>query len=239
MAPLDLIHSDLCEMNGLLTRGGKRYFMTLIDDATRYCYIYLLKTKDEAFHYFKIFKAEVENQIERKIKRLRDDRGGEYISNEFSQFCAEHGIIHEVTPPYSPQSNGVAERKNRTLTDLVNAMLESSGMSYEWWGEAILTANFVLNRVVIKNKDIIPYEGWKGLKPNVNFLRTWGCFAKVNIPAPKKRKLGPKTVDCVFLGYAQNSTAYRFLVVKSDSPDVSVDTIIEYRDASFFEEVYP
>ena len=135
MAPLDLIHSDLCEMNGLLTRGGKRYFMTLIDDATRYCYIYLLKTKDEAFHYFKIFKAKIENQIERKIKRLRDYRGGEYISNEFCQFCAEHGIIHEVTPPYSPQSNGVAERKNRTLTDLVNAMSESSSMSYEWWGK--------------------------------------------------------------------------------------------------------
>ena len=82
----------------------------------------------------------------------------------------------------------MAERKNRTLTDLVNAMLESSGMSYEWWGEAILTASFVLNRVVIKNKDITPYEGWKGQKPNVNFLRTWGCLAKVNIPVPKKRK---------------------------------------------------
>ena len=106
-------------------------------------------------------------------------------------------------------------------------------------GEAILTANFVFNRVVIKNKDITPYEGWKGRKPNVNFLRTWGCLEKVNILASKKRKLGPKTVDCVFLSYAQNNTAYRFLVVKSDSPDVSVDTIIESRDASFFEEVYP
>jgi transposase InsO family protein len=94
----------------------------------------LLKYKDEALHYFKIYKAEVENQLERKIKRLRDDCGGEYTSNNFSQFCAEHGIIQEVTPPYSPQSNGVAERKNRTLTDLVNAMLESAGMPYEWWG---------------------------------------------------------------------------------------------------------
>ena len=139
--------------------------MTLIDDATRYCYIYLLKTKDEALHYFKIFKAEVGNQIERKIKRLRDDRGGEYISNEFSQFYAEHGIIHEVTPPYSPQSNGVAQRKNQTLTDLVNAMLESYGMSYEWWGEAILTKNIVLNRVMTKNKDVTPYEGGKGASP--------------------------------------------------------------------------
>ena len=69
-------------------------------------------------------------------------------------------------------------------------------------GETILTANFVLNRVVINNKDITPYEGWKGRKSNVSFLRTWGCLAKVNIPAPKKRKLGPKIVNCVFLGYA-------------------------------------
>ena len=91
---------------------------------------------------------------------MRDDRGGEYISNDFSHFCAEHGIIHEVTPPYSPQSNGVAERKNRTLTDLMNAMLESADMPYEWWGEAILTANFVLNRVVTKNREAVtPYEG--------------------------------------------------------------------------------
>jgi transposase InsO family protein len=108
--------------------------MTWIDDATRYCYVYLLKTKDEAFYYFKIFKAAVENQLEKKIKRLLDDCG-ECISNEFSQFYAEHGIIHEVTPPYSLQSNGVAERKNRTLADLINAMLESSSMSYEWWGK--------------------------------------------------------------------------------------------------------
>jgi hypothetical protein len=75
LAPLNLVHSDLCEMNGLLTRGGKRYFMTFIDDASHFCYIFLLKYKDEALHYFKIYKVEVENQLERKIKLLRDDRG--------------------------------------------------------------------------------------------------------------------------------------------------------------------
>ena len=73
-------------MNGELTKGGKRYFMTLIDDCTRFCYVYLLKTKDEALHYFKIYKAEVENQLERKIKHFRLDRGGEYFSNEFNLF---------------------------------------------------------------------------------------------------------------------------------------------------------
>ena len=75
----------------------------------------------------KIYKAEVENQLERKIKRVRSDRGGEYFSNLFTLFCEEYGIIYERTPPYSPQSNGVAERKNRTLTDLVNAMLDTAG----------------------------------------------------------------------------------------------------------------
>ncbi len=77
-------------------------------------------------HYFKTYKAEAKNQLEMKIKRLRSDHGGEYFLSEFSNFCVEHGIIHERTPPYSPQSNGVAERKNRTLTDFVNAMLETS-----------------------------------------------------------------------------------------------------------------
>jgi transposase InsO family protein len=83
-------------------------------------------------HYFKIYKAEVENQLEKKIKRLRSNREGEYFSNEFSEFCTVHGIIHERTPPYLPQSNGIAERKNRTLTNLVNAMLKTAGLSKEW-----------------------------------------------------------------------------------------------------------
>jgi transposase InsO family protein len=131
LAPLDLMHSNLCEMNGMLTKGGKRYFITFIDDSTRFCYVYLLKSKDETLHYFKTYKAEAENQLERKIKRLRSDRGGEYFSSEFSDFCVEHGIIHERTPPYSPQSNEVAERKNHTLIDLVNAMLETSRLSKE------------------------------------------------------------------------------------------------------------
>jgi transposase InsO family protein len=108
----------------------------------------------EALHYFKIYKAEVENQLEKNIKRLRTDRRGEYFSNNFFEFCAEHGIIHEKTPLCSPQSNGIAERKNRTLTELVNAILETAGLSREWWGEAILIACHVLNRVSTKKKKL-------------------------------------------------------------------------------------
>jgi transposase InsO family protein len=133
LAPLEFIHSYICEMNGVLTEGGQRYFMTTIDDASRYCYVYLLKTKDEALNYFKTYKAEVENQLEKKIKRFRSDRGSEYFSNEFNLFCAEHCIIHKKTSPYSPQLNGVTKRKNHTLTDLVNSMFDTTGLSKAWW----------------------------------------------------------------------------------------------------------
>jgi transposase InsO family protein len=214
-------------MNGVLTEGGKRYFMTLIDDAIRFCYVYLLKTKDEAVNHFKIYKDEVETQLEKKIKRLRSDRGGEYFSNDFDLFCAEHGIIHERTPPYLPESNGVAERKNCTLSDLVNAMLDIARLSMAWWGEAVLIAWHVLNRVPMKNKEKTLYEEWIGRKPSLSYLRTWGCLAKVNVPINKKRMLGPKTVDCIFLGYAHHSIAYRFLVVKSEVPDIYVNSLFE------------
>jgi transposase InsO family protein len=88
LAPLELIHSDIYEINGVLAEDGQRYFMTIIDDVSRYCYIYLLKTKGDALNCFKIYKAEVENQLEKKIKRFRSDHGSEYFSNEFDLFCA-------------------------------------------------------------------------------------------------------------------------------------------------------
>jgi hypothetical protein len=155
------------------------------------------------------------------------------------EFCAEHGIIHERTPPYSPESNGIAERKNRTLTDLVNAMLDTDGLSKAWWGEVILTASHVLNKIPNKSKETTQYEIWVGRKPSLSCLRTWGCLAKVSVPITKKRKLGPKTVNCAFLGYAHNSIAYRFLVVKSEVSDMYVDTVFESRDATFFENIFP
>jgi hypothetical protein len=197
-----------------------------------------MKTKDKALNYFKIYKAKIENQLEKKIKRLRSVRRGEYFSKEFSEFCAVHGIIHEKTPPYSPQSNGIAERKNRTLTDLVNAMLEIASLSKKWWGEAILTASHVLNRVPTKNKEITPFEEWEKKRLNLSYLRTWGCLAKVNVPINKKRKLKPKTVDCVFLSYAIHSVGYRFLIINSSVPEMAIDTIMESRDAIFFEDEF-
>jgi hypothetical protein len=91
----------------------------------------------------------------------------------------------------------------------------------------------------MKSKEKTPYEEWIGRKHSLSYLRTWGCLAKVNVPINKKRKLAPKTVDCVFLGYAHHSTAYRFLVIKLEIPDVHIDTFLESRDVTFFENIFP
>jgi hypothetical protein len=139
----------------------------------------------------------------------------------------------------SPQSNGVTERKNRTLTNLVNAMLETSRLSKEWWGEAILTACHVLNKVPTKDKEITPSEEWEKRKLNISYLRTWGCLAKLNVSINKKRKLGPKIVDCVFLRYDFHNIRYRFLIINSGVLNMLVGTIMESRDATFFEDKYP
>jgi hypothetical protein len=106
-------------------------------------------------------------------------------------------------------------------------------------GEAVLTSCHVLNRIPMGKEEKTPYEKWVGRKPSLSYLRTWGCMAKVNVPINKKRKLGPRTVDCIFLGYASCSIAYRFLVVKSEVPDVYVDTNMESRDATLFEHIFP
>ena len=157
---LELVHYDICDLHSKLTRGGKRYFITFIDDLSKYTYVYLLRTKDEALEKFKLYKSEVENHLGCKIKTLRSDRGGEYFSLEFDNFCETHGIIHQSTAPYTPQQNGVAERKNRTLLDMVNAMLEFSGLPYNLWGEALFSATHILNRIPSKRNKVSPYELW-------------------------------------------------------------------------------
>ncbi|KAJ9561599.1 hypothetical protein OSB04_006759 [Centaurea solstitialis] len=228
---LELIHSDICELNGILTRGGRRYFITFCDDSTRYLYVYLLKSKDEAFDAFKVYKAEVENQQEKRIKILRSDRGGEYFSREFDAFCEENGIKHERTSPFTPQQNGLAERKNRTLVEMVNCMLNQSGLPTNLWGEALLTACHIHNRITSRVIPTSPYELWKGRKPEIDYMKVWGCVAYYRTPDPKRSKLGDRAMKSIFVGYAMNSVAYRFL-------DNESGVIVESRDADFFEDKF-
>ena len=140
---------------------------------------------------FKHFKNEVENQLDRKIKVRRSDRGGEY-EVPFGDFCSQHGIIHQTTAPYSPQQNGVVEHKNRTLNEMMNALLLSSGLPQNLWGEAILSTNYILNRIPQKKSNQSPYELLKGRIPFYKYLKVWGCLAKVAVPIHKKVKIEKK-----------------------------------------------
>ncbi|GJV26366.1 retrovirus-related pol polyprotein from transposon TNT 1-94 [Tanacetum coccineum] len=236
---LGLIHTDLCDFKATPSRGEKNYYITFINDCSKFCYVYLINTKDEALNMFKTYKAEVENKLDKKIKNLRSDRGGEYESNDFAEFYSTFGIVHQTTAPYSPQQNGVAERKNRTLKNMINSMLITSGAPHSLWGEACLAANTILNKIPHKKSDKSPYQLRKENQSSYKRMKVWGCLAKVQIPLPKRTKLRQKIVDCVYLGPAKNSVAYRFLVYKSNIEDISNNTIIEFAEADFFENIFP
>ena len=141
---MNLIHSNVCDLKSNQTRDGNKYFITFVDECTIFCYVYLLKSKDEVIEKFELYKKEVETQLSGKIKVIRSNRGGEYVSL-FGEFCSKHGIIHEVTAPYSPQSYEIAERKNWTLKEMYNVMLLSSGLPDNMWGDVVLSTNYLLN----------------------------------------------------------------------------------------------
>nr|GEY22687.1 zinc finger, CCHC-type [Tanacetum cinerariifolium] len=158
-------------------------------------------------------------------------RGGEYYDPVFFQYVE---IIHETTALYAPQQNGVAGRKNRALKEMVNSMLSYSGLSEGFWGEAMLTAYYLLNRVPNKRNKTTPYELWYKKRPNLSFLRVWGCRIVVRLSDPKRKTLGEKGIYCIFVGYAEHSKAYQFYVIEPNDY-VSINSIIESRDAIFDE----
>jgi IS30 family transposase len=143
---LELFHTDLCGHITPPTPGGKSYFLLVVDDFSRFMWIELLKSKDEALAYFKKVKALAETEKEGKLKALRTDRGGEFNSSQFTMFCNEFGIKHCTTTPYTPQQNGVVEHMNQTVIEMARCMLKSKGVSAQFWGEAVATTAYILNR---------------------------------------------------------------------------------------------
>jgi transposase InsO family protein len=127
-AGLELVHMDLCGQITPATPGWKSYFMLIVDDHSRYMWLELLTTKDEALEHFKRFRAAVEVESGRRLKAIRTDRGGEFNSGAFVVFCSEHGIKHNTTTPYTPQQNGVVERRNQTVVEMARCLLKTKGV---------------------------------------------------------------------------------------------------------------
>ena len=207
---LELIHSDVHDV-GIKSPSGYRYWITFIDDKSRYKAVSLLKKKSEAFAAFKDFKAWAENSTGLKIKILRHDKGGEYISGAFENYLKDNGIEVQKTTRNRPQQNGVAERANRTMEGMLLCAMFEAGMAKTFWAECLAALVHVWNRcptTAVPNST--PYEIWYKKKPKVDHLRVWGCVAYVHIQKDKREKLGWHSEKCIFIGYPTGTKGWRF-----------------------------
>ncbi|GJR23767.1 zinc finger, CCHC-type containing protein [Tanacetum coccineum] len=229
-SPLDLIYGDLCGPITPPTPSGKRYIFLLVDDYSRYMWAYFLSTKNQAFDTFKEFKKMIENELRTTLKMFRTDRGGEFDSSELIQYCKENGIARQLTAPYSPQQNGVVERRNRTIMSTTRCMMKATEMPQDFWAEAVRHAIYILNSVPTKAlEDITPYEAIKGKKPNLKDLRVFGCIAYAKVPSQHLTKLDDRSIRMVYLGNEHGSKAYRLF-------DPTTQRICVSRDVKFKED---
>lgn len=207
---LELIHMDVCEPMQIASLGGNKYFLLITGDYIRMSWVYFLENKREVFAQFKMFKVKAENQSGLKIKTLRTDNGGEFVSEEFNHFCDENGIHRGLTTPYTPEQNMVAEWKNRTVVEMARSMLKEKNLPNQFWAEAVATSVYLLN--LSPTKDVMnqtPFEAWSGIKPTVSHLRIFGSIAYALIPSHSRQKLDEKSIKCIFIGYSTHAKAYQ------------------------------
>ena len=184
--PLELVHIDVCGPMRVQARGGYEYFVTFTDDYSRYGFVYLMRQKSETFDKFREYKAKAEKQLSVHIKQLRSDLGGEYLSGEFKFYLTQEGIVSQLSAPGTPQQNGVAEKRNRTLLDIVRSMLSYSSLPISFWGYALETTTYLLNLIPSKSVSKTPTELWNGRKPSLNHIRIWGAPEHVLKKEPHK-----------------------------------------------------
>ncbi|KAH9714963.1 Integrase catalytic domain-containing protein [Citrus sinensis] len=236
---LELVHTDICGPFTPIAIVGYKYFITFIDDFSRYGHVELLAEKSESLYVFQAFKANVELQKGKKIKAVRSDRGGEYYGRydetgrnpgPFAKFLQECGIEAQYTMPGTPKQNGIAERRNRTLLDMVRCMLSNSTLPDFLWAEALRTAAYVLNQVPSKSVPKTPYELWSGKRPSLRHFHVWGCRAEVRPYNPQSRKLDPKTISGHFIGYCIGSRGSRFYCPSHTTRIIESDRAIYFED---------
>lgn len=227
---LQLIHTDVCGPMSEVSLNGCKYFIIFIDDFSRMCWIYFLKAKSEVAETFEKFKKQVENECGRSIHIVRSDNGTEYTSASFRSICEESGVQHQFSVPYSPQQNGVSERKNRSIMEMARCMMQEKDMQKKFWAEAANTAVFLQNRLPTKSVSMkTPHEAWYGVKPIMKNLKVFGCVCYTHVPSVKRDKLDQKAEVGIFVGYSMQSKAYRIYQPQNGKVIIS-------RDVKFFEE---
>ncbi|WZZ85883.1 hypothetical protein YC2023_114462 [Brassica napus] len=225
---LELFHADLCGPISPATPSDNRYTFVIVDDHIRYMWSILLKEKSEAFEKFKMFKNLVEKDVDKNILALRTDRGGEFTSKEFQEFCNKEGIKCQLTASYTPQRNGVVERRNRTLMEMTRSMLKAMNVPNYMWGESVRHATYLINCVPTRAlKNQTPYESLKGRKPSIGHIRVFGCVAHAKVDSVHLRKLDDRSQTLVHLSIEPGSKAYRLYNPDTKCIIVSGDVIFD------------
>lgn len=207
---LGLIHTDLCGPMNTESMGGSLYFATFIDDYSRKVFVYFIRRKSQYLEKFKEFKNMVETQTGNKLKMIRSDNAAELVSYDFTKYLKDNGIRRQLTVEYTPQQNGVAERMNRTLVEMARCHILESGLPLGLWTELILASAYIRNRCPTKlNGMKTPEELWSGKKPVVKHLRRIGCKAFVLNKRSNRSKFDAKSNEFIFIGYSEESKAYR------------------------------
>ena len=213
---LEIIHSDVCGPIEVESEGGNKYFLTFTDDFSKYTVVYFIQKKSEVCLKFQEYVAMMENKTGHKVKTIRSDNGGEYLSNEFTSYLKRMGISHELTNPYTPEQNGVSERYNRTVMEAARSMLYHGKIPLSFWAEAVSSAAYVRNRSPSASLQWkTPYECWFGKKTDLSHLRVFGCVSYVHVPTQLRKKLDPKSEKCIFIGYPEGTKGYKLYNLKS------------------------
>ncbi|KAL4035407.1 hypothetical protein IC575_004092 [Cucumis melo] len=213
--PFNLIHSDVWGPSKVTTSSGKRWFVTFIDDHTRLTWVYLITDKSEVPSIFQNFYHTIKTQFHTKIAILRSDNGREFQNHNLSEFLASKGIVHQTSCAYTPQQNGVAERKNRHLVEVAHSLMLSTSLPSYLWGDAILTAAHLINRMPSRILHLqTPLDCLKESYPSTCLisevpLRVFGCTAYVHNFGPNQTKFTPRAQACVFVGYPLHQRGYK------------------------------
>ncbi|GJU08853.1 putative ribonuclease H-like domain-containing protein [Tanacetum coccineum] len=209
-APLQLLHMDLFGPTSIRSIDHKYYSLVVTDDFSRFTWVFFLGTKDETYGILKNFITFIENQLTKKVKAIRCDNGTEFKIFQLIELCGSKGIRRDYSNARTPQQNGVAERKNRTLIEAARTMLADSKLPTMFWTEAVSTACYVLNRVLVtKPHNKTPYELVSGKVPNISHLKPFGCLVTILNTSDHLGKFEGKADEGFIVGYAAHSKAYR------------------------------
>jgi transposase InsO family protein len=236
--PLELLHMDLFGPVAYMSIGGNKYGLVIVDDYSRFTWVFFLHDKSVVQDTLKKFAKRAQNKFDTKIKKVRSDNGTEFKNTNIEKFLDEEGIGHEFSVPYTPQQNGIAERKNRTLIEAARTMLDEYKVSDQFWAEAINTACHVINRLYLhKIFNKIVYKLLLGKKPNVSYFRVFGSKCFILNKKPKNSKFASKVDEGFLLGYASNAHGYRVFNKTSGCVEVACDVTFDEPNGSQGEQV--